>query len=90
MLDYAINVSKDKLQPMQFLNRLLSVYHNKGIKTVSEAKQEKIEFENYYKKSDSQTNKASKTEYSKEQLSSLFDTINEVELWLKKTKRNRL
>ncbi len=90
VLDYAISVSKDKLQPMQFLNRLLSVYHNKGIKTVSEAKQEKIEFENYYKKSDFKTNKANKTEYSKEQLSSLFDTINEVELWLKKTKRNRL
>lgn len=78
IIDYAVKLSKDKLQPMQFLNRVLSIYHNKNITTVEEAKQEKIEFENSYKQT--KAPKVEKREYTKDQLSSLFDVINEVEL----------
>lgn len=77
LLEYAIKESKNKMQPMQYLNRLLSVYHNKNISSVDEAKKEHIDFESYYNK----PTKVTKKEYSKEQLSNLFDTINEVELW---------
>lgn len=80
VLDYAVSISKDKIQPMQFLNRVLSTYHNKNIKTVDQAKQERFDFENSYKKQ-SKKPTLEKQEYTKEQLSSLFDNINEVELW---------
>lgn len=78
LIDYAVKQSKDKIQPMQFLNRVLSIYHNKNITTVEDAKKEKIEFESSYKQT--KTPKVEKREYTKDQLSSLFDVINEVEL----------
>lgn len=78
VLTYAIEISKNKIQPMQFLNRVLSIYFNKGIKTVNAAKQEKLDFEGTYTKTPTK-NKTTKS-YSKEQISTLFDTVNEVEL----------
>lgn len=80
LIDYAVKLSKDKIQPMQFLNRVLSIYHNKNITTVEQAQAEKLDFENSYKQN-TKPNKLEKREYTKEQLSSLFDVINEVELW---------
>ena len=80
VLDYAVSISKDKMQPMQFLNRVLSIYHNKGITTVEAAQNEKLDFESAYKKQ-SKKPTIEKQEYTKDQLNSLFDNINEVELW---------
>ena len=81
VLEFAISQSKDKVQPMQFLNKLLSVYHSKGIATVEQAKQEKIAFE---QKPAYHTTKPSKKvtakEYSKEELNSLFTPVEEVEI----------
>lgn len=79
LIDYAVELSKDKLQPMNFLNRVLSIYHNKGITTVDEAKKEKLDFENTYKQK-STKNQIEQHEYTKDQLSNLFDQITEVEL----------
>ena len=83
LLDYAITKSVDKVQPMQFLNKLLSIYHTKNITTVKQAESEKIEFvSNNYTKSAPKTNARSsaKREYSKEQLNSLFTSMEEVEI----------
>lgn len=80
VLNYAIDLSKDKLQPMQFLNRVLSIYHIKNITTVEQAKKEKLDFENTYKQKSNNPKQIEKHDYTKEQLSSLFDTITEVEL----------
>lgn len=80
VLDYAVEISKDKMQPMQFLNRVLSTFHNKNITTVEAAKQEHFDFESSYKKQNKPAS-IEKHDYTKGQLSSLFDTINEVELW---------
>lgn len=78
VLSYAIAQSKNKIQPMQFLNRVLSIYFNKGIKTVDQAKAEKLDFESTYTK---ESKKPKSTKYSKEEINSLFDNVNEVELW---------
>ena len=81
VINYAVEISKDKVQPMQFLNRVLSIYNNKGINSVEQAKVEKLDFESAYKKQTVKQPSIEKHEYTKDQLSSLFDTINEVELW---------
>lgn len=82
VLQFAISQSKDKVQPMQFLNKLLSVYHSKQIVSVEQAKQEQINFAS--NTATKTTNKPSKQvaakEYSKEQLNSLFTSIEEVEI----------
>ena len=65
---------------MQFLNRVLSIYHIKNITTVEQAKKEKLDFENTYKQKSNNPKQIEKHDYTKEQLSSLFDTITEVEL----------
>ena len=49
------------------------------ITTVEAAKQEHFDFESSYKKQ-TKPNSIEKHDYTKGQLSSLFDTINEVEL----------
>ncbi len=79
LIDYAVSISKDKIQPMQFLNKVLSIYHNKNITTVTQAKKEKLDFESSYKQTS--TTKPEKREYTKAEIGSLFDAINEVELW---------
>ncbi len=88
LLDYAVSQSKGKIQSMQFLNKLLSIYHNKNITTVEQAKTEKIEFlssnaiTTAAKSSPSATRnrRPEKREYTKEELNSLFTSIEEVEL----------
>lgn len=85
VLEYAIFQSKDKVSPMQFLNKLLSVYHTKNIKTAEEAKKENINFVNnsYAKSTTTKSTMAKRAEghtYSKEDLNSLFTSINEVEI----------
>ncbi len=79
VLNYAVDISKTKIQPMQFLNRVLSIYHNKGINSVEAAKAEKLDFETTYQKTNSKAIKSKS--YSKEEIESLFDNVNEVELW---------
>lgn len=81
VLTYAIEISKNKVQPMQFLNRVLSIYFNKGIKTVEDAKKEKFDFEETYTKQKNNAKYVKARSYSKEQIESLFDNVNEVELW---------
>jgi len=83
LLDYAIELSADKVNPLQFLNKLLSIYFTKNIKTVEDAKAQKIEFESnsYTQKNTAKVNPraAAKHEYTKEELSSLITSIDEVE-----------
>lgn len=80
VLTYAVELSQNKVQPMQFLNRVLSIYFNKGIKTLADAKKEKLDFENTYTKPAINPKYIKARSYSKEQIESLFDNVNEVEL----------
>ena len=81
VLNYAIEISKTKIQPMQFLNRVLSIYFNKGISTVEAAKKEKLDFEGTFNKQKNNPKYVKSRNYSKEEIASLFDNVNEVELW---------
>lgn len=78
LLDFAVKKSSGKYMPMQYLNNILSTYHNQNIETVEDAKKLiSISTEN----SSTNSNKeAKKREYTKEELGSLFDSIAEIEI----------
>lgn len=83
VLEYAISLSKDKVSPMQFLNKILSVYHNKNITTLEQAKEEKIEAFGGYGNSSvksTQLKRAKKHEYTKAEFDAMFTSIDEVEI----------
>ena len=77
IINYAIDLSKDKYMPMQYLNKILSEYHNSGVTTIDDAK--KIIITNKSTISQEQKN-ATKREYTKKELDSLFDNISEIEI----------
>ena len=72
----ATNLSKDKNSPMQYLNKILSLWHSKGVKTVEDSKKHTLSdtpnkqpVQNY-----------SNRDYSKTDLNALFDNLEEIEL----------
>lgn len=78
---YACTLSKGKYLPMQYLNKILSEYHNANITTLKQAEEYKIIGESVPSKPAKSANKeAKKREYSKKELDSLFDNIYEVEI----------
>ena len=78
LIEYAVTIAKGKYMPMQYLNKLLSEYHNSNIKTIDEAKGFSIKSISSSRKVSSK--EAKSREYSKKELDSLFDNIYEVEL----------
>lgn len=82
VIEYAVGETQGKYMPMQYLNKLLSEYHNKNVSTIDEAKKVKLEPSNQEKKvtQKSSAKEAKKRDYSKKQLDSLFTNIYEVEI----------
>lgn len=86
LLTYAISQSVGKVQPMQYLNKLLSVYHSKNIKDVESAQKENVSFISSFgggaKNATTKTSKSSakKRDYSPEELNALFTSIEEVQI----------
>ena len=81
ILQYAIELSKGKYSAMQYLNRVLSEYHNAGIKSLEDAKKYKLSFVGVSSNNNTQIQKsAKKREYTKKELDSLFDDITEIEI----------
>lgn len=79
LLDYAVSKASGKYMPMQYLNNILATYHNQNITSVEDAKKIVAGVDN--KTTTSTTGKeAKKREYTKEELSSLFDSIAEIEI----------
>lgn len=77
LISFGAKQSRGKYLPMQYLNKILSEYKDKGITSVSEAK--KLTPKVAEQKS-VDTKSAQKKDYSKKELDSLFDNIFEVEL----------
>lgn len=79
VINFALLQSKTQYNPMQYMNKLLSLWHTKGLKTVEECKNNMPEqankFETNNKKPKHQTR-----EYSKTDLSALFDNLEEIDL----------
>ena len=77
LISEAIALSRDKNNPMQYLNKVLSSWHAKGVKTVEDGKK-------YIPQEASQTAKTtqnySNRDYSKTDLNALFDNLEEIEL----------
>jgi len=74
--------AKGKVQPIMYLNKLLSQFHAKNIKTLEEAKAEIEAFNknsSYVSKSNNQVYKSSR-EYTSEELNALFDSLDDIEV----------
>ena len=69
---YAASLSKDKPNAMPYLNKILSNWKDKGIKSLDKAKQTKVEVE--------ENKNFIKNNYTTEQLSSLIQNLDEVEV----------
>lgn len=82
LIDYAVELSKGKYMAMQYLNRILSEYHSNKIASLDDAKKYKLSFGagSSSTKSVSTTKTAKKREYSKKELDSLFDNLEEIEV----------
>lgn len=82
LLNYAIEQAADKYMPLQYLNKLLSNFHNSNVKTVAEAKNIKISSASSSATKEKQLkhNVDKKENYTKSQLDSLFVNVFEVEL----------
>ena len=81
LLNYAITVSSDKFQPMQFLNKVLAKYHTSGVTTIDEAKKVEINFGAKIEKTGTtKARESKKRDYTKDELNSLFTVLKEVEL----------
>ncbi|MDD4816144.1 MAG: DnaD domain protein [Clostridia bacterium] len=78
LLDFAIEKSVGKASPMQYINKLLSTWHNQNIKTVEEAS--KFKFENYNTENSKKPATYQGREYKKEDLNALFDSLEEIEI----------
>ncbi|MBO5954430.1 MAG: DnaD domain protein [Clostridia bacterium] len=69
---YAANLSKDKSNAMQYLNKILSNWNTQGVKTLELAQKSKVET--------SENNSFIHNNYSKEQISSLITNLDEWEV----------
>ena len=78
LIDYAVSLAVGKYMPMQYVNKILSEYHIQKILTVEDAKKYKLFTSTSIK--DSSSKDAKKTEYSKQELDSLFNEVYEVEV----------
>lgn len=81
VLDYAIELSKDKLSPFAYLTKIMSLLHENNVKTIDEAKSLNLEEKangnnNSNKKQKLNMNTRS---YTDEELNRLFDNLKEID-----------
>lgn len=68
----AVEISRDKVNAIQYLNKILSNWNSQGIKTIEQAKNVKVD--------SSQTSSFIHNNYTKEQIASLISNLDEVEV----------
>ena len=75
LIEYATTLAKGKDNPIKYLSKVLSDWHEKGIKTVEDAKKTSPVNNN-------SSNKSNFTgrSYSREELNALFQTIDEIDV----------
>lgn len=74
--DYA----KDKSQPIQYMNKILSSMYDKNVSTLDEAKTYLDSFGKETRKSTKQTTKFEQREYNQKDLDALFDNLDNIEI----------
>ena len=73
---YAASLAVGKIQPMQYINSILSTWHQKGITTLEKAKDDKLPTTSQIQKPSMSTGRS----YQKEELDALIQSIDEVEV----------
>jgi len=76
LIDYACTLAVGKDQPMQYLSSILATYHDKNITTVELAKQSFDILPSKETKSNFSTGRS----YTREEMNSLFQSIEEIEI----------
>lgn len=83
LIMYGASLAKDKAQPMQYLNKILSDWKEKGIDTVDKAKEQTTPLTEQAKKTSNTKSKNSaiihQRDYTKEELQNVFSNIED---WL--------
>ena len=81
VIEYACSLANGKMQPLQYVNKILSNWKNKGISTLEQAKLENGETnsQNVKQKVSNPISFASRS-YSQEEISALFDSLGEVKI----------
>lgn len=78
IIDYAISLSCNKLNGMQYANALLADWNDKNLRTLKEIKAQPVTIN---QGSSKETKKAfTSRSYSEEELNALFDNLDEVEI----------
>ncbi|MBQ8844966.1 MAG: DnaD domain protein [Clostridia bacterium] len=75
LISYGAELSKDKISPMQYLSRILSSWNENKITTIEQAKNSNLQFSENLPKENFKGRS-----YSKEEMNSLFQSIDEVEI----------
>lgn len=78
LISYAIELSKDKYNPMQYLNKLLSLWHSNNVTSKEQA--DKYILESSTPQKQKTTRNYSNRDYSKTDLNALFDNLEEIDL----------
>ena len=79
LINYAITLSIGKPQPLQYMNKVLSKWHENNIKTVDEAKK-CTGLTKETKTITSNCNNYQTRDYTSEQINSLFTNLEEIEI----------
>lgn len=80
LIEEAINISKDKSQPMIYMNKILSSWNSNNITTVEQAKSFQLEPKQSKLKSTKTKQNFKERTYTKEEISSLFTNLEEIEI----------
>lgn len=77
VIDYAVSIAINKVQPMQYINKVLSNWKEQGITTIDAAKS--VLVENVEKRQETKQEFMTHS-FSSEELNALFDNLDEVKL----------
>ncbi|MGN1208471.1 MAG: DnaD domain protein [Christensenellales bacterium] len=78
LLNYAVQLSTDKTAPFQYLNKVLTNFHEKNITTIEEAKN--LNSAMQFGQNSSQNIDMNTRSYSDEELNRLFDNLKEIDV----------
>ena len=83
-MDYAIEKAQGKFQPMQYLNKILATYYQRGVKTLEDAKNIDNEFVGINNQNVKAPQKSNNTiithSYTEEELNSFFTNLDELDI----------
>lgn len=78
VLDYAIDLSKDKLSPFAYLTKLMSILHEQNVNNVEDAKNLKLDNYTGFNNKKPKPNMNTRS-YTDEDLNRLFDNLKEID-----------